>query len=36
MRIKCFSCGKGAWVGEDDFKNMNYYCPHCDVPLELV
>ncbi len=34
MRIKCFTCGKGAWVREDDFNHMDLYCPECDEPLE--
>jgi len=36
MRIKCFTCGRGAWVGPDDlefYKDL-LYCPYCDVPLE--
>jgi len=34
MRIKCFTCGKGAWVAE--FHKDILYCPYCDVPLEEV
>jgi len=34
MRIKCFTCGRGAWIGPDDFKKDFMFCPFCDEPLE--
>jgi len=36
MRIKCFTCGRGAWIRPDDlefYKDL-LVCPYCDVPLE--
>jgi len=36
MRIKCFTCGRGAWVDEDFFALHDdlLFCPYCDEPLK--